>query len=290
MTWHATTDLIETYLDGRLDAARSGSLEQHLLACDDCRHALASASPSDELDALWADLIDSVDRPRHSLVEWLLHRFGVHAHVARLLAATPSLRVSWLAGLILTLAVAVVLSIAADDVGRTPVIFLVITPLLPLLGIAAAYGPALDPAFEISRATSYPSARLFLYRSMAVLVSSVGLSLAASTFVPLAGWDAALWLLPALAATATTVALSTWVAPLRAATISAVGWVTAVSASVIATRTDPGDALDRLVVFRPTGQVVALIVMVVATAVFVVRIDRFDAAQVYLSDPLDIGA
>ena len=37
------------------------------------------------------------------MVERFLCRSGVRAHVARLLAAAPSLRVSWLAGLILTL-------------------------------------------------------------------------------------------------------------------------------------------------------------------------------------------
>ncbi len=45
MTWHATTDVIEAYLDDHLDAARSASLEQHLLACGDCRRAVGLRLP-----------------------------------------------------------------------------------------------------------------------------------------------------------------------------------------------------------------------------------------------------
>ena len=290
MTWHATTELIEGYLDDRLDAARAGSLEQHVLACDQCRRAMAAATPDAELEALWTDVIDAVDRPRPVLVERFLGWVGVRTHVARLLAATPSLRLSWLAGLVFTLAAAVVISFGASERGDMPVVFLVIAPLIPLLGIAAAYGPGVDPAFEVSRATVYPSVRLFLYRSLAVLVTSIALTMVASVFVPLGGWDAALWLLPALAATAATLALSTWMAPLRAAVIMAVVWVLAVAVGVIATRADPGDVLDRLVVFQPGGQLAAAVVMAVATAIFILRLDRFDAAHVYLSDPTDLGA
>ncbi len=62
------------------------------------------------------------------------------------------------------------------------------------------------------------------------------------------------------------------------------------TAGLVATRADPGDVLDRLIVFRPAGQVAALVVMLGGAAVFAVRLDRFDAAQAHLSDPLDIGA
>ncbi len=290
MTWHASTELIDGYLDDRLDSARAASLEQHVLTCGTCRRSLAEATPTDDLDLLWADVIDAVDRPRPLVVERVLGWVGVRPHVARLLAATPSLRISWLAGLVVTLVLAVLQSQVAEAHGGTPALFLVIAPLLPLVSIAAAYGPGLDPAFEVTRSASYPGSRLFLQRSSAVLVTSIGLGLIASAFLPLGGWDAMLWLLPALAASSLTLALSTWIAPLRAAVIVATVWVVGVSVNAAATRTDSGDLLDRLVVFRPAGQVTVVVVMAMAATAFVLRLDRFDTPSAHLSDLTDLGA
>ena len=82
------------------------------------------------------------------LLESLLVRIGVADHTARLLAATPVLRRSWLAAVALVLLMAVV----ATDAGRaaSPTLFLALAPLLPLAGVALSYGPVLDPTYEMA--------------------------------------------------------------------------------------------------------------------------------------------
>ena len=117
-----------------------------------------------------------------------------------------------------------------------------------------------------------------------MLVTSIGLGLIASAFVPIGGWDAMLWLVPALGASAIALALSTWIAPLRAAVVTAAIWVVGVSADAVATHSDPGDLIERLVVFRPPGQIAIVVLMVAATAVFLHRLDRFDTLPAHLSD------
>ena len=82
MTWHASTELIDGYLDDRLDSARAASLEQHLLTCETCRRSLAEATPTDDLDLMWADVIDAVDRPRPLVVERVLGWLGVRSRGA----------------------------------------------------------------------------------------------------------------------------------------------------------------------------------------------------------------
>jgi len=71
-------------------------------------------------------------------VERTIVRAGVKEHVARLLAATPSLRLSWFcAG---TVAI-MFTSWVAQTGQRGLLFFLIVAPLLPVAGVAAAYGP-----------------------------------------------------------------------------------------------------------------------------------------------------
>jgi hypothetical protein len=134
-----------------------------------------------------------VDLPRAGVAERLM-RLGVAEHTARLLAATPALRGSWL------LAVATVLAFAVLAAWTTPgqdanLAFLCVAPLLPLAGIAAAYGPGIDPTYEIGLAAPLRSFRLLL-RAAAVLAAAALLAAAASLALPQLGPGAAGWLLP----------------------------------------------------------------------------------------------
>ena len=151
-TWHADTTLLSRYASGGLDEAGAYSLEAHLLACDRCRAGVGNVSDHEQLDRMWAEVTEAVDAPRPGVVERGLVRLGVRDHVARVLAATPSLRLSWLGAEALALGFAVVAANAAVTEGGREFgvfLFLVVAALLPVGGVAAAYGPGLDPTYEV---------------------------------------------------------------------------------------------------------------------------------------------
>src|SRR4030095_9140979 len=148
--WHADDELLAAYDEQRLDAAARWSVEAHLTSCAGCRL---------QARGLGAEA---------GVPGRLLVRLGVAEHTARLLAATPALRGSWL------LAVATVLAFAVLAAWTTPgqdanLAFLCVAPLLPLAGIAVAYGPGIDPTYEIGLAAPLRSFRLLLLRAAAVL-------------------------------------------------------------------------------------------------------------------------
>jgi hypothetical protein len=275
--WHADGALLAAYHDQRLDAAARWSVEAHLTSCADCRvQARALVDPA-RLRRLRAALIDTVDAPHAGVVERLLVRLGVAEHTARLLAATPALRGSWL------LAVAAALGFAVLAGWTNPgqdanLAFLCVAPLLPLAGIAVAYGPGVDPTYEIGLAAPLPSFRLLLLRAAAVLGTATLLAAAASLALPELGPGAAGWLLPSLGLTASGLALATTVAPLRAIGITAGTWILAVVVTVM-------PAAPSSVLFARAGQVAFAALALLAAAVLLVRRGRFEADRGFDTTP-----
>src|SRR5439155_5421805 len=81
-SWHADAALIDQYSSGTIDDAQAFSLEAHLLACAECRAAVAVATPPDRLDAVWAEVVEAIDVPRPHPLERLLRRLGVSGESA----------------------------------------------------------------------------------------------------------------------------------------------------------------------------------------------------------------
>ena len=169
MSWHVDPEALGAYARGESDVAEGFSIEAHLLACDGCKAAVAPMVAPARLDAAWAEIVDRLDAPQLGPVERLLRRAGLPEHLARLLAATPSLTVSWLVAVALALAFAVA---AAHHGDRGVLLFECLAALLPVAGVAAAFGPGLDPAYEVGVAAPFSSARLLLIRAAAVLVAT----------------------------------------------------------------------------------------------------------------------
>jgi len=268
-TWHLDQTLVRRYVDAVTDAVTAASVESHLLRCAGCRQAIAdeSADPASvaRRALIWEDVVDRLDAPRVGIIERLVHRLGIGAHDARLLAATPSLQVSWLASLLLVLGFAVAAAHGRDEAGA---LFLLAAPLIPVAGVAAAYGPDIDPAHELGIAAPYRTSRLLLLRCVSVLVASAGLAGCAALALPAAGWSQAAWLLPALGLTLTTLALSTRLSPVVSAAAVALTWVLVVVKLV---------QLDRTAELAgATAQAMFLALIVAAAAVVVVRHDQFD--------------
>ena len=129
--------------------------------------------PAPRLDAIWAEVDRQVDLSSRPLAERLLTRAGVREDTARLLAVTPSLRGAWLTSILLAALLAALAANVTDGTGRGMAIFLTLAPLLPVAGVALSYGPAADPAYELTLAAPYSVLRLVLLRSVAVVTCTV---------------------------------------------------------------------------------------------------------------------
>lgn len=255
MTWHLDPAWVRDYADGALGGARAASLEAHVVTCAGCRDLMAAAAPTARLAAVWAGVEERVDAPRRTWAERLLLQLGVSEHDARLLAAAPSLQLSWLLALTVVLAFAATAA-SADDRGLR--FFLAVAPLVPVLGVAGAYGRGIDPTYETTRATPYPSYRLLLLRVVAVLAVSLVVTGAFALLVT-GGWPAAAWLLPSLAMVGVVLVLTRFVElPVAAAAVA--GTYLLALASVVASR---GEVVD---LFARSGQLVSLAVVLLCLA------------------------
>jgi hypothetical protein len=275
--WHADGEVLAAYAAGRLDVAGTWSVEAHLTRCAACRELSGALAEPERLRRGRAALIATVDVPRTGPLERLLVRLGVPDHTARLLAATPALRGSWL----LAVAATLVFAVLAARLGSGPdasLAFLTVAPLLPLAGIAVAYGPGIDPTYEIGLAAPMRSFKLLLLRAAAVLGTTTVLAAAAGLALPGLGLAAAGWLLPALGLAACSLALATAVEPLRATGLSAGAWV----AAVLVTVAPPGPSS---VLFAAPGQAAFAILGLLAAVVVGLRRGRFESDRAFDTTP-----
>ncbi len=265
--WHADDDVLGAYARGDLDAAHCYSVEAHIVACGECQAAVARHVAADRLQATWLDIVDELDRPRVSVAERLLVRLGVSDHVARLLAATPSLTASWLLAMAVALGVAVA---GAHQGDRGVALFLCVAALAPVAGVAAAFGRGIDPTHEIALAAPTSSARLLLLRTAAVVGTTLVLTAVAAIALPGVGWTAAAWLLPALGLTLAALALSTYLPHTTAFAGVTGAWL----ALTILSAARPGDALAA---YDGAVQPLFALLAVLAAVVVARRRDALDA-------------
>ena len=268
--WHAPAGLLARFAaePHSIDDVTAASLETHLVACPACRAGVASTARLD-VAASWDAVADRIDRPRASLAERLLERLGVGGGLARLVSATPALRLAGLA-LIAGLAAAAVLLAREADAGGP---FLVLAPLVPLATVAATFAPAADPAGEAGVATPVHGAGLALRRASVVLGTTFVLLGLASVGVPGLGLESAAWVLPALALALGSLALGTWWRVEHCVAGLAVFWL----ATIASLRLVEGRhfALGESAAFSASGQFTAVAVAFLAAAILTARSDRF---------------
>ena len=275
---HIDEGLLIGYCDVSVTAATAAAIEAHLMSCAGCRAGLAAvavgvgaAGRREEPSAMWDAILEQVDRSARSVTERTLGAVGVRADVARLLATTPALRAAWLAAVTMVAAFAVA---AASFDGGDPWPLLVIAPLLPLAGVATAFGPALDPTYEIAVAAPMSALRLALWRTLAVVATTLPVLLVATVAAPGAGWAPFGWVLPSFALISATLALSTWMPPERAGVVVGLGWLVAVV--VLLDRDRAGDFVVRSLIFHLPGQSVAVVLAMAGVAMVAVRPRSFD--------------
>ena len=257
MNWHADDDELRSYAAGEVADVRAQSIEQHLGSCEHCRRRLAEGYDRGRMTVVWSEVVDELDQPRFGWLESALRRVGVGEQIARLVAVTPSLRWSWLAGVVFTLVFCVV---TADWLGSgAPVLFLAVAPLVPLAAVAVAFGSHFDPIAELTLSSPVSNFRLLLARAVAVLVATIPLVLAAEVFLDAPGIGGARWLLPSLAMVSASLALSTRFDPLVSAATVGAGWVTALIVVALPAGTArAGDAVGDFFAFGATGQVLSI--------------------------------
>ncbi|MDP9224011.1 MAG: zf-HC2 domain-containing protein, partial [Actinomycetota bacterium] len=266
MTWHVTSQVLTRYSQSEIDAPTALSVEAHLLACEVCRANIALACEWDVLERLWTEIEVTVMAPRPSPAERVLRWIGIRDHTARLLAATPSLRRSWLLALSAVVAFAVAAARTADF-GYA--LFLLLAPMLPLAGVAGAYGPGVDPTYEIGLASPMKGFHVLLVRASAVLVTTTVVVAVGAILLPGLSWSVIAWLLPSMGLVLSSLALSTLVQPLKAAVWVAVLWLVAAGTWVLASSA-PAGARSAFGAPMQTGFV---LISLIAGAVLVARRD-----------------
>lgn len=273
MTWHVAEDDLRAYARGELAAPMLWSADTHLLACARCRAQLGEVSDPVALDAGWERLDAELDVPRPGFMESLLVRMGVADHTARLLAATPVLRRSWLGAVVAVLVITVIVanSVRTDE---SPAMFLALAPLLPLAGVALSYGPVLDPTYEMAVVSPTHGFRLLLIRTVPVLAVALALNGLATLALPSYGLRALAWLLPALALTTTGLALTPRLGPVLAPGLVGGTWIALL---VVAQRTTE----ETLAPYTAVGQGIAAAVAALAAGLFYLGRDRFDSTSAH---------
>lgn len=294
---HPGEDLLVRYAAGRAGTAGTAgtigtagtagtvavwSVEAHLTGCARCRSALSAHVDAERLARNRSVLLVRAAIGDGGRVRRVLCRCGLPDHVLRLLAATPSLRRSWLLSVIGVLAVvageAAVVRYGWIPAGRPAPIagsagravlapFLLVAPLLVLAGVSAAFLPAFDPASRLAVAAPFSGFTLLLVRSVSALAAALVPVVAAAFVMPGPGWLPAALLLPSLALCAFALAAATVVGPRAAAFTAGALWV--LSAQLLA-------AAHPLLVVQRNAQVACAAVLCACAVVLLARRDRFE--------------
>ncbi|WP_329055147.1 zf-HC2 domain-containing protein [Amycolatopsis sp. NBC_01488] len=223
---HASDELIAGYVAGDdLPGDRLWGLEAHLEACRVCRARLAEVAPVQPVvDVVWSRLAGEVllaGEPFHAPKARAKPRSRRYRRRWLGTWVTPAM-VPWLAMIALVSLVAVLFDRLAGASALDVTAVQLFAPVLPVLGVAAAWARGLDPAYEVVAATPRAGLYLIVRRTVAVLVVVLPVLGAAGW---LTGTASALWLLPSLAFTTGTLALGGLIGVSRAAYALIAVWV-----------------------------------------------------------------
>jgi hypothetical protein len=180
----------------------------------------ATPPPDVDLDRVWIGVAAQVWRRQPGPAERTAGRLLRSPGLARALLTTPSLLLPWLIASVAVLAVG-----AAATRGSGEPLVALLAPGVAGAGIAYAYGPGIDPAWELSRSMAVSDRMVLLVRAFAVFAVNTVLGLAASFA---SGTAAALtfgWLIPMTAVCALALAAATAVRSPNAGVAAGVaGW------------------------------------------------------------------
>jgi hypothetical protein len=164
----------------------------------------ADVMPSDvNLGLVWIGVAAQVWRREPSWLERLAGRLLRSPALARALVTTPSLLLPWLIASIAVLAAG-----AAATLGTGQQVAALIAPAVAAAGIAYAYGPGIDPAWELSRSMAVSDRMVLLVRALAVVLGIAACAASGAATGITFGWLVPMTAVSALALAAATVARS----------------------------------------------------------------------------------
>jgi hypothetical protein len=186
------------------------------------------AAPADvDLSRAWNGVAAVLWRREPGWLERAAGRLLRSPGLARALVTTPSLLVPWLLASIVVLAAGAVTTLGTGE----PLVGL-LAPAVAAAGIAYAYGPGIDPAWELSCSMPVSDRMVLLVRALAVFAVDAVLGLAASAASGAAAGITFGWLIPMTAVSALALAAATLTRSANAGVAAGLsGWVITVLAS-----------------------------------------------------------
>ena len=185
------------------------------------RGAASAAGGDVDLDRAWLGLAAELWRRRPGPLEraagWLLRSPGL----ARALLTTPSLLLPWLIASVVVLGAGAVATLGTGE----PLVAL-LAPVVAAAGIAYAYGPGIDPAWELSHSMAVSDRMVLLVRALAVFAVDAALGIAASAASGTAAAITFGWLVPMTAVSALALAAATLARSANVGVAAALaGWI-----------------------------------------------------------------
>ena len=157
-----------------------------------------------DLDRVWIDVAAEIWRRHPGRVERVTGRLLRSPGLARALVTTPSLVVGWVIATVAVLAAGLVATLTTGT-AFVPLL----APAVAAAGIAYAYGPGIDPAWEVVESMAVSDRMVLLVRALAVFGLNAVLGLAASAASGTAAVVTFGWLVPMVAVCALALAAAT---------------------------------------------------------------------------------
>jgi hypothetical protein len=157
-----------------------------------------------DLGRVWLGVAAEVWRRRRGPLERAAGRLLSSPGLARALVVTPSLLLGWIIATVIVLTAGMLATLGTG----TPYVAL-LAPAVAGAGIAYAYGPGIDPAWELSRSLAVSDRMVLLVRALAVFGLNAALGLAASAASGAAAAVTFGWLIPMTAVCALALAAAT---------------------------------------------------------------------------------
>jgi hypothetical protein len=197
------------------------------------RADLPGPGPRDvDLRRVWLGVAAVVWHRRPGLVERLAGRALRSPGLARALVTTPSLLLGWVIASVVVLAAGM---FATLGTGTPYVAFF--APAVAATGIAYAYGPGIDQAWELSQSMAVSYRMVLLVRVLAVFALNAALGLVASAASVTAAAVTFGWLIPMTAVSALALAAATVT---RSASVGAAAGLTAWAITVLSAHSASG--------------------------------------------------